>query len=339
MENKHYRSLENIYNNYCAKRFQDPTWLLEQANKYLSSSVGMKNKNDDENESENENENENENRQTEKRFEIYNEACQFIPSTVLVDRFTTANRLLSDSYNARKEFASQLGLNYAVQYLLSSSSAYANQIEICLKTGNVISSFVKPNYNSTDSSISFSTSFSTSVGEEVSLDSQSNPMCVVVEEGLAGNKNIPKGENKMEEKKKNFKENQYRRLHRNTDLPFRLTRNIMGSLSGHMLLGGTTVSFGLVLDSCLGNKDVLDGCLNILLNSDVRARRNYQEFLGEKERNEIKIEKKKGRESNKNENLVEKVEENDEDDEEEDKDTKSTHHSISYNIIDIKVRN
>ena len=52
MENKHYQSLENIYNNYCAKLFQDPNLLLEQANKYLSSSVGMKNENKNENENE-----------------------------------------------------------------------------------------------------------------------------------------------------------------------------------------------------------------------------------------------------------------------------------------------
>ena len=328
MENTNYQSLESIYNNYCANHFQDPDWLLKQANKYLYNSADMKNKSEkyseNVNENEDNNDNENENRQREKRFEIYNEACQFIPSTILVDQFTAANKLLSDSYNARKEFASQLGLNYAVQYLLSSSSAYANQIEICFETGNVISSSVKPNYNTSDPLIPFSTFME----EKESSSSQSVPMCVVVEEGFAGNKNIPKGGDEMEEKKKKMKENQYRSLQRNTDLPFRLTRNIVGSLSGHMLLGGTTVSLGLVMDACVGNKDVLDGCLNIFLNADVRARRSFQELLRKKEKKEIINEKNKEKGSNKEGNEEEIGEDID----------SSSHHLISFNIIDIKVR-
>ena len=69
----------------------------------------------------------------------------------------------------------------------------------------------------------------------------------------------------------------YSRLKRNQDLPFRLTRNIVGALSGSMLLGGTTVSLGVSIDSFLGSSDVVESCVSMLLYEDVRARQSQTE--------------------------------------------------------------
>ena len=367
IENKDYQSLENIYNDYCTKRFEDPNWLLNQSNKYLNAPNESSNKNENFYDSHSGNDNENEKDKMEKRIKIYDEACKLIPSTILIDRFTAANRLLSESYSARKEFASQLGLNYALQYLMSSSPFYPDQLEICLHSGNVVTSWLTPTYNpltntstntNTNTNIVISTIFSPSsdkLNNENSIRNQTEPMNIVTEEDYTNKKIDYKGDNVInKEQKKNqnenknlnkkIKEKSFNRLYRNTDLPFRLTRNIIGSFSGHMVLGGITVSLGLVMDAFLNNKDTMECSLNILLYDDINARRRRECIVGRRKNEEDEILEQR-RNENENDRVTETESKEVDDkegskdiDDEEEKENAELDCSAILNVIDIKVR-
>jgi hypothetical protein len=62
-------------------------------------------------------------------------------------------------------------------------------------------------------------------------------------------------------------------------VPFRLTRNIIGAISGSMLLGCTAVSIGCSIDSYVANKDVIKASLSLLLCIDIKARQRHGEGL------------------------------------------------------------
>lgn len=55
------------------------------------------------------------------------------------------------------------------------------------------------------------------------------------------------------------------------NVSLRLTRNVVGALSGAMLFGSTCVSIGLSLDACLSNRDVIEASLSLLLYEDIKA--------------------------------------------------------------------
>lgn len=198
-------SLEGIYLDHCAKSHEDPTLLSSTSLKYIlnedmhAESLGDLSLQD-------------------RKARVYSEACKAIPSTVLRDRFTQSCRSLSESYSARREYASQLGLNAAMQYLLSAPAASAEQLLLCCKSGTMMHIGATPQYR------------------DNTLDGKTE-------------------------------------LQRNLDLPFRMTRNVVGALSGTFVLGATTLSLGLSMDACLASSDVLETSLSLLIGADLRARR------------------------------------------------------------------
>lgn len=197
-------SLEGIYLDHCCKSHQDPTWLSSTSLKYvLNEDMQAESKGDSTAE--------------DRMRRVYSEACKAIPSTVLRDRFTQSCRSLNESYSARREYSSQLGLNAAMQYLLSAPAPSARDVLVCCKSGTMMNMGVTPQYMENID------------GETV--------------------------------------------LQRNLDLPFRMTRNVVGVLSGTFVLGGTTLSLGLFMDACLANRDVLEVFLSLLVGEDMAERR------------------------------------------------------------------
>ena len=185
----------------------------------------------------------------EKRKIIYNEACNFIPSTILRNKFTTTCKLLSETFNARREFSSQLGVHAAVQHLLCGRPLHPDDMQICFNSGVMISRRVTPNYqhdNNNDTTINLKKS----IGSEL----------VTVSTDTKGTNKSPTSTTDS------------LILERNVDVPFRLTRNIVSALSGSMLLGGTTVSLGVSLDSYLKSRDVVECSVMMLLHEDAKAR-------------------------------------------------------------------
>ena len=197
-------SLEGIYLDHCAKSHDDLTWLSSASLKYvLNEDMQAESKGDSTAE--------------DRMRRVYSEACKAVPSTVLRDRFTQSCRSLNESYCARREYASQLGLNAAMQYLLSAPAPSASDVLICCKSGTMMNTGVTPQYKENID------------GETV--------------------------------------------LQRNLDLPFRMTRNVVGALSGKFVLGGTALSLGLFMDAWLANRDVLEVSLSLLVGADIAERR------------------------------------------------------------------
>ena len=200
----HMPSLEGIYLDYCSKSHDDPTWLSSTSLKYvLNEDMQGESKGDSTAE--------------DRMRRVYSEACKAVPSTVLRDRFTQSCRSLNESYSARREYSCQLGLNAAMQYLLSAPAPSARYVLVCCKSGTMMHTGVTPQYKE-------------NIDDEMVL-------------------------------------------RRNVDLPFRMTRNVVGALSGSFVLGGTTLSLGLFMDACLANRDVLEVSLSMLIGADIAERR------------------------------------------------------------------
>jgi hypothetical protein len=205
-------SLEEVYLKSCSARHENPYWLQSTSHRHLlnggkeaeTDSAGGATHDD-------------------RVRKTYNEACCLVPSTVLRQQFNGACRSLNETFTARREFASQLGVNAAMQYLLSAPALSPDQMLLCCRTGAMISMGVTPRY-------------------------------------------------KVKGTTQGCTDDIYAQLDRNEDLPFRMTRNIVGALSGAMVLGATTVSLGLSIDACVGSRDVIEAALCILLSEDLRAR-------------------------------------------------------------------
>ena len=205
-------SLEDVYLSSCSVRHENPYWLQSASHRHLlnggkeaeADSTGGTTHDD-------------------RARKAYSEACCLVPPTVLRQQFNSACRSLCDTFTARRDFASQLGVNAAVQYLLCAPALSPDQMLLCCRTGAMVSVGVTPKYKG-------------AAAAQVCADDP------------------------------------YTRLDRNEDLPFRMTRNIVGALSGAMVLGATTVSLGLSLDACVGSKDILEASLSMLLCEDLRAR-------------------------------------------------------------------
>ena len=223
-EAKSIPSLNDIYLNHCALTHDDPHWLLGAAHEFIESA-------DDQTSMTHE----------ERKRKIYEESCNFIPSTILHDRISKSCKSIAESYSARREYACQLGLNAGMQYLLSAPALSTDQMHVCLSSGVVVSTGVAPSY-------------------KMSPLLQSSP------NSRRGSRTAPGVIDRDTD------DTHVECLERNVNLPFRLTRNVVGALSGHMVLGGLTVSLGLTMDACLSNKDVIEVSLSLLLISDLRSR-------------------------------------------------------------------
>jgi phosphatidylinositol kinase/protein kinase (PI-3 family) len=220
-------SLDDIYLNHCALQYDDPSWLLSASHEYLESADGQSSMTHEE-----------------RKRKVYDEACNFIPPTILHDRISKSCRSISEAYSARREYACQLGLNAGVQYLLSAPALSPDQMLVCCRSGVMVTTGVAPSYR-------------LSTPPQSSL-SPSGRMGSRIRSGIAD----------MDTDDKHLE-----CLERNANLPFRLTRNVVGALSGYMVLGGLTVSLGLTMDACLTNKDVIEVSLSLLLIGDLRSRR------------------------------------------------------------------
>ena len=178
----------------------------------------------------------------ERKRKVYDESCKLIPSTILHDRISQSCRSISEAYSARREFSCQLGLNAGVQYLISAFALSPDQMHVCCRSGVMVSTGIAPSY-------------------KMSSLPQSSPNSCRGSKNKSGIIDIDTDEKQVE------------CLERNVNLPFRLTRYVVGALSGYMVLGGLTVSLGLALDACLSNKDVIEVSLSLLLIGDLRSRR------------------------------------------------------------------
>lgn len=220
-------SLCDIYLNHCALLYDDPSWLLSASHEYIEGADGQSSMTHEE-----------------RKRKVYDEACNFIPPTILHDRISKSCRSISEAYSARREYACQLGLNAGVQYLLSAPALSPDQMLVCCRSGVMVTTGVAPSY-------------------KMSTPPQSSPS----PSGRMGSR-YRSGITDMDTDVKHPE-----CLERNANLPFRLTRNVVGALSGYMVLGGLTVSLGLTMDACLTNKDVIEVSLSLLLIGDLRSSR------------------------------------------------------------------
>ena len=177
----------------------------------------------------------------ERKRKIYEESCSFVPSTILHDRISRSCKSISESYSARREYACQLGLNAGMQHLLSAPALSADQMHVCLSSGVMISTGVAPSYK-----------MSSLPQSSPNSRRGSRTGCGLID--------------------RDTDDTHVACLERNLNLPFRLTRNVVGVLSGYMVLGGLTVSLGLTMDACLSNKDVIEVALSLLLIRDLRSK-------------------------------------------------------------------
>jgi hypothetical protein len=131
-----------------------------------------------------------------------------------------------------------------VQYLLSAPALSPDQMLVCCRSGVMVTTGVAPSYKMSN--------------PPQSSPSTSGRICSRIRSGITDMDTDEKHPECLE---------------RDVNLPFRLTRNVVGALSGYMVLGGLTVSLGLTMDACLTNKDVIEVSLSLLLIGDLRSRR------------------------------------------------------------------
>lgn len=221
-------SVQQVHLDYCAESYENPHWLSVRAHEYLTSREGGRCEHDNEDKNSLFADSRIEGSLSQRKRRIYGAGCSLIPSTLLRDLFTSSSMSLSDAFIARRQFASQLGIHAAVQFLLSSAPLCPHQLLLCPHTGKIVNLGVTPSYNSTDAT----------------------------DNG----------------RREGYEVGQIRSLKKDHVVPFRLTRNIVGAISGSMLLGGTTVSIGCSTDAYIANKDVLKASLSLLLCDDIRDR-------------------------------------------------------------------
>ena len=241
-------SLKDAYMNHCAAVHDDPTWLVQHVHRYLhpSSSVNH-NDNSDNNEKEgisnnHSNDHSNNHQQPQpplhqgrwtRHHRAYKEACSLVPSTLLRDLFLAHSATAFTAWSARREFASQLGLLAALQCLLDARGLGPDQLVVHPSTGTLVTAGMTPHIPSSSPSLR-----GTSTNHNDHHEGEGN-------EGDVSEDPRP---------------------------PFRLTRNMVGALSGALLLGVTTVNIGVSLDAYLANQDVVEVYLSMLLLETMRTR-------------------------------------------------------------------
>lgn len=211
------KSIQDIYLDYCAEDNKNPDWLVVKAHEFLMGKEGGRCEHDENSFIDGEIKG----TLSQRKRMVYDAGCSNIPSTVLREFFNSSSVSLSDAFIVRRQFASQLGIHAAAQFLLSASPLKPHQLLLCPHTGKMMTVGLTPTYHSD-------------------------------EEG-------------------EYMGGQIHSLNNDHTVPFRLTRNIVGAISGSMLLGCTAVSIGCSVDAYVANKDVIKASLSLLLCDDIRA--------------------------------------------------------------------
>ena len=256
-------SLKEVYLDHCAEVHEDPTWLEQYVHRYLHTCIpvnsdsnndgnindgkgdghgketGQKHGRDDGNKHDNHHQPPlpQQDRET-LHHRAYKEACSLVPSTLLRDFFLTHNATAYTTWTARREFASQLGLLAALQCLLGARGLGPDQLVVHPLTGALVAAGLTPHLPPTPI-----TGTGTSNKEDKDLGDQQGDNLGVVE---------------------------------NHTPPFRLTRNMVGALSGALLLGVTTVNIGVSMDAYMAHRDVVEVYLSMLLLESMKARETIE---------------------------------------------------------------